>query len=190
MIDKKSLNNIKKELEEFDKTRESVIKQSRDILRSSKKAIFSIHRDDKKNATTLLKEAKKDIDKLKSLANKADLEAIGAFGEALEEYVEAKCFYGYTYTGKIPTNTELKVEGELYLKGISDLTGELGRKAVRLATKGKYEEVNNIKSMMDEIYAFLLELDLRNGSLRKKVDSVKWNLQKVEDIVYDVSIKK
>ncbi|MBT7927970.1 hypothetical protein HN695_06565, partial [Candidatus Woesearchaeota archaeon] len=33
-------------------------------------------------------------------------------------------------------------------------------------------------------------MDLRNGELRKKSDAIKWNLKKIEDILYDISMKK
>jgi len=191
MLNQSSLQKIKKDLESFDRTRETVIKNSRDILKHSKKAVYCVHRNEKAQAESLINKAKKDIEKINALAkNDTDVESIGAFLDALEEYVEACCFFNHTYTHNIPTNTELRVNGEMYLRGLSDFTGELVRKAVRLATLKKYGEVFKIRDLIEEIYGFFLELNLRNGTLRKKVDSIKWNLQKIEDIVYNINMKK
>jgi predicted translin family RNA/ssDNA-binding protein len=73
--------------------------------------------------------------------------------------------------------------------GICDLTGELTRRAVSLVTKGKGKEVLVIKNFVEDIYGEFLKFDLRNGNLRKKYDSIKWNLKKLEEIMYDLSKK-
>ena len=42
---------------------------------------------------------------------------------------------------------------------------------------------------MHEIYGEFLKLHLRNGELRKKSDAIKWNLKKLEEVMYDISMK-
>ena len=90
---------------------------------------------------------------------------------------------------KIPTSAQLKVDSESYLLGLCDLTGELVRKAVNEVIKKDYEAAVKIKDVVAEIYDEFLKFDLRNGELRKKSDQIKWNLKKLEDIVFEVKLK-
>ena len=46
-----------------------------------------------------------------------------------------------------------------------------------------------IKELVAEIYEEFLKLNLRNGELRKKSDSIKWNLNKLEDIIYQLELR-
>ena len=48
------------------------------------------------------------------------------------------------------------------------------------------DEVVRIKDCVEEIFGEFLKIDLRNGTLRKKSDSIKWNLKKLEEIMYDI----
>jgi len=190
MIDKKEFLIIRKELSEFDEKRELIIKKSRDILKNSKAAIYSVHRNELKEAYLLIQSAKKDISGIKAQISKDRfLETIGAFNSALEEYCEAVCYYGFIKSGRIPGKKAVGVDGEVYLLGICDLTGELTRKAVASSIKGDYSFVMKIKNVVEDIYSEFLKFNLRNSALRKKSDSIKWNLQKIEDVVYDLRIR-
>ena len=191
MIDKKALVKIRKDLHAFDEKREIVIKTSRDILRSSKQAINAVHRQNLKDASSLLKQAEKDIKKIEAMFKKdIKLATLGAYRASMEEYAEAKCFFHYVKNGKLLSPTKLKVSGEIYLMGLCDLTGELGRRSVKLATHGKYKELEKLRNLVDDIHAFFASLNLRNSELRKKYDSIKWNLKKIEEVLYDVNIRK
>jgi len=181
---------MREELENFDIQREAVIKKSRDILKNAKQSIYCAHRKDMKNAKSLLDSAKKDISSLKdSVSRMYEIESIGAFSDAMQEYVEALCFYDYAVTSKLTEKKKTGANTEDYLMGICDFTGELGRMAVMAATKKDLKAVEGIKNTVDEIYGELMQFNFRNGELRKKYDSVKWNLKKIEDILYDLSIR-
>ncbi|MBS3137829.1 hypothetical protein J4232_05315 [Candidatus Woesearchaeota archaeon] len=191
MIDKKNLLALKKEFEEFEEKREELIRISRDILKFSKHAIYSIHRDEIKQAEENIAEAEKLINKCNSMLEKNNnLIDVSSYFASLEEYVEAKCFYGIVKHKKIPTNKELTVGYDEYFLGLCDLTGELARQAVLLATKKEFAKVKVLNDIVHDIFGFFSSLDIRNGELRKKFDAVKWNLRKMEDILYDASMKE
>jgi len=97
-------------------------------------------------------------------------------------------YYGIIKDNKIQTLATLKVNEEDYLMGICDLTGELTRKAVTIANK-EPKEVEKIKDLVEEIFGEFIKFNLRNGELRKKADSIKWNLKKLEEIMYDIKKK-
>src|SRR3989338_3960973 len=52
-----------------------------------------------------------------------------------------------------------------------------------------FNEAEKIKELVHDIYGEFLKLHLRNGELRKKSDSIKWNLKKLEEVMYDISMK-
>ncbi len=176
-------------IKEEDGQRELIITRSRIILKNSKSAIFSIHRSEFTQAKQLLDDAKKIITELRKII-KIHPHLQYNLDNALEEYAEASCFYEYQVNKKVPSFKELEVDPINYLGALSDLTGELGRKAVIEATAKNIKRVEEIRSTMEEIHGVLLSMDLRNGELRKKSDSIKWNLQKVEELLYDLKQKK
>ncbi len=99
-------------------------------------------------------------------------------------------FYHFIKTGTLISKEECDVDTENYLLGLCDLTGELGRKAVNSVIKDNHELTHKIKDMVTEIYGEFLKLNLRNSELRKKSDSIKWNLSKIEEIIYNLQLRK
>jgi predicted translin family RNA/ssDNA-binding protein len=190
MLDKKDFKEIRDEFNSFDDNRELVIKKSRDILKLSKQIIYSVHRDDLKEAAELVKGIENEKKKIEKIISKnSKLESIGAYRVAIGEYAEAMLYYHFIKSKKIPTHKSLKVTPEHYLLGLIDLTGELGRKAVQLAGKGNFKEVVLIRDIVSEIYGELLKFDFRESEMRKKFDSVKYDLKKLEDLVLDLKLK-
>ncbi len=177
MIDKKLTQNIQKELKDADDRREIVIQLSRDIIKESKLIIYGLQRDDSV-----------DLKKIETLVKKLKRESqTGIENTAIQEYVEAICFYHYLHHKKILSYQELNVDVDSYLMGLCDLTGELMRMAVKDVIQKKYDRAREITSFVEELYGLFLQLDLRNGPLRQKADSIKWNLQKLEHLLLDIS---
>jgi predicted translin family RNA/ssDNA-binding protein len=185
MIDKESFKEIESHLKEEDSRREEVINTSRIILKNSKSAIYSLHRKEIDQAKLLLDESKKLIDRLSPII-KTHTHLKQNIDNALEEYCEAQCFYGFSVNKKVPTYKDLEIDPFTYLGGLSDLTGELGRKSVLEAIAKNKEEVKQIHKLVDDIHGIFVRLDLRNGELRKKSDSIKWNLNKIEEVLHDL----
>ncbi len=190
MLDIKTFEEIRVKMAEFDKRREEVIKGSRSVVKLSKQAIYAVHRGD-------LKGAKGFLDQMKELLNHLD-EAVkdypklvysGSFKVAIQEYVEAYCYYDYVAEGRIPSYKELGVGHEYYLLGLCDLTGELVRKAINAAINGDYDSSRKIKELVDEIYGEFLKMDITDGELRKKYDGIKYDLKKLEGMVFDLKMK-
>jgi len=188
MLDKESFKEIELYLKEEDSRREEIINTSRVILKNSKSAIYSLHRKEIEHAFELIEESKKLISQLyKITAEHPHLKQ--SMENALEEYCEAYCFYGFIKDRKIPSYKDLGLEPYTYLGGLSDLTGELGRRSVLEAIAKNKEEVHAIRELVDDIYGVFAHLDLRNGELRKKGDSIKWNLNKIEEVLHDLHKK-
>ena len=190
MINLKFFNDLLKKYSSYNAQRHEVIKLSSDALRTSKQVIFSLHRDDHKEAAKLLGLAEASFTKLNKLFEKdADLKSEGSYLAALEEYVEAK-FFNLYLTGKSIDYVDVgfPIGYDEYLSGICDFTGELTRKAVLFAGDGKYEEVMGLKKTVEDIIAELIKFDLV-GKMRVKYDEAKRNLKRLEEIVYDLKIR-
>ena len=186
MLNKKEFSKIRQEMHKFDLKREEVIQTSREIINLSKQVIYAAQRSDLKQAESALKELKNKVSKLRKVKIITDTNINSV---AFQEYVEAIAFYEFVKNKKVPTRASLGVSAEDYLSGLCDLTGELVRKAIYDVIRKKFDEAERIKELVHDIYGEFLKLHLRNGELRKKSDSIKWNLKKLEEVMYDISIK-
>jgi translin len=184
MIDKDDFGKIIEILEQEEKERENIISISRKVLRDSKVAIYNIHRENMDFAFNSLNNLKKEIDLLKS--NKQN---IGMKEAAFQEYVEAFSFYYFIKEKRLITLVESSASHTNYLLGLCDLTGELMRFTVNSAIKEKYDVIEEVRELIFLIYGEFLKMDLSNGELRKKSDSIKWNLNKVDDIIFTLKTK-
>ena len=184
MLNKKEFGKIRNEIAVFDAKRESIIQQSREIINLSKRIIYALHRNDIKSASSYVK----DIEKKKAALEYVSLDT-NINQTALQEYAEALCYYHYIKDKKIPTRASLKISNESYLMGLCDLTGELVRKAVNEVINKNFSRAIEIKNLVEEIYGEFLEFNLRNSELRRKSDQIKWNLKKLEDVVFELKIK-
>ncbi len=185
----KEFDDIYHQYDHDDKSREQVVILARDIIRPSKQAIYALHRGDEKKAKELLSKAKENIDKGSDLIKSSKGKDIGAFRAGLEEYVEAQTYYSFITTNSIPTRNELGINlsYETYLAALCDFSGELIRKAVVSATNNDKETVIKIQNLIQELYELFLKFDFRSGELRRKFDSLKYHLAKIEDIRYDMN---
>ena len=182
-----NFNKFQKEIKNYDDERERLIKKSRDVLKLSKQIIYAVHRDEIQNATTLIKEIEKEKKALDFIAKHSHrLLSEGSYKIAIQEYVEAILYYNFVKTGKL---IDLPVQATHFVLGLADLPGELVRKAVFLAGKGEVDKVIKIKEEVDQIYGELLKFDFRDNEIRRKVDSVKYDLRKLEDLVLDLKLK-
>ncbi|MDI6737137.1 MAG: hypothetical protein QME12_01315 [Nanoarchaeota archaeon] len=184
MINASEFSEIRKELKESEEKRESVIRKSRDIIMLSKQIIYSAQRGDLKKAEDICGEIKKLVSGLPKEYCGTDMESV-----AVQEYVEAVCFFEFVKNKKLPSRKELGADTENYLLGLCDLTGELVRQAVNATINKRYDEALHIKDFVSEIYGEFLQFDLRGGQLRNKADSIKWNLKKLEDLALTISVK-
>ncbi|KAF8645114.1 hypothetical protein AX16_007943 [Volvariella volvacea WC 439] len=79
---------------------------------------------------------------------------------------------------------------EDYLHGIISLVNELSRLAVNAVTLANFEEPLKISVFVKDLFAGFSMLNLKNDQLRRRFDSLKYDIKKVEEVVYDVSLRK
>lgn len=183
-----NFTKLRTEVQDYDTERENLIKKSRDVLKLSKLVIYAIHRDEIDKATKLLQQMEEEKKKLDQIAHHSQkMLSEGSYKIAVQEYVEAVLYYQFIKTSKL---VDLKVDTDHFLLGLADLPGELVRKAVFLAGKGEVSKVIKIRDEVDLIYGELLKFDIRDNEVRRKVDAVKYELRKLEDLVLDLKLKR
>ena len=84
---------------------------------------------------------------------------------------------------------KLYLDFEDYLSGVIQLSNELSRFTVNCVTNGDFQRPMKISAFLQEVLEGFRLLNLKNDSLRKKFDSIKYDMKKVEEVVYDLSIR-
>jgi len=79
---------------------------------------------------------------------------------------------------------------EDYLHGLVSLVNELSRLAVNAVTLGDFDAPFRISVFVKDLFAGFSLLNLKNDSLRRRFDSLKYDVKKIEEVVYDVSLRK
>ena len=189
MINKKFIQKIRKDYKAQNEERRQIISLSNIVLHDSKRIIFALHREDFQTAENKLMEVEKIIIKIQTKFTAKRAEEEGSYKAALEEYVEAKMFYLIIMGKKIDKIQGLKINFDSYLGGICDTTGELVRRATNKAADGDFTEVKKIKNIIEDVMEELAEFDM-TGYLRTKYDQARGNLRKIEQINYEIKIRK
>ncbi|HBB37769.1 MAG: hypothetical protein UV82_C0013G0010 [Candidatus Magasanikbacteria bacterium GW2011_GWD2_43_18] len=190
MLQKTYLQTLKKSLHTYAEKRRDVIKLSGDALHLSKRAIFSMHRGDMKEAEIKLADAKKLLlsvhTKFKAVP---ELLTEGSYHAGMEEYVEAALLHQFLKTGKLGEELKgLDVPRDVFLAGLCDVPGELYRYAIRAATEHNLDLVNACNTMAQDIVESLTEFEFTKY-LRTKFDQAKQAAHKLEYVVYEVSLR-
>ncbi|KIK03351.1 hypothetical protein K443DRAFT_676835 [Laccaria amethystina LaAM-08-1] len=79
---------------------------------------------------------------------------------------------------------------EDYLHGIISLVNELSRLAVNAVTLGNFDEPIRISIFVKNLFAGFSMLNLKNDTLRRRYDGLKYDIKKIEEVVYDVSLRR
>ncbi|MFH1866870.1 MAG: hypothetical protein ABIJ81_02185 [Patescibacteria group bacterium] len=189
MIDQKYFQSLKKQYNNTTVARRKLISLSGEAQHLAKRAIFALQRDQLKEAQQLISQARSLVQAGTKLCHQTDeLEFQGSYRAAQEELVEATLFYNFLSTGKVGSITGFKVPLEVYLAGLTDLVGELSRLAVTRATVGDQRQVKKIAETATTIVSELVEMNLV-GYLRTKADQARGALRRLQDILYDLSLK-
>jgi translin len=155
--------------------RDKALPISRTLIQHCSKAIRAVHRDDvegmKEHLTqsaALAKTLKDDL-----LTDHPDLYHTGYTQDALKEFVEAEVTCALIKDKPLVTFDELDVPHATYLKGLSEVVGELRRRVLDELRSGYSEECERLLTHMDEIYAVLVTMDYPNAithGLRRQTD--------------------
>lgn len=190
MIDQKYFVSLKKRYLDAGQGRRKLSELSNQAQYLSKQAIFALQRGEIEAGQKMVKDALVWLKKGQAVYKQVDdLEHQGSFRAALEEYTEAVLLLDFINGNKIGLIKDIEVPLEVYLGGLSDMVGELVRYVVKLATTGQTKKIPNIVNEATLIVSLMASMNM-TGNLRSKFDQAKNHLRRLEDIQYDLNIKR
>ena len=185
LICDEELDAIRARMDTYDKQREEVIKQSRDVQKLAKQAIFSVHRGNLQESAAKLDQAKKIASTILAITDPNPTLRTGAFSNSLEEWAEGALTLEWKANKRIMTKQEMGcINTHEYIGALSDFTGEIGRLAVASASMRDLDAVRDVMQADVAISAGIMQLvGAGGGKYSKKSDAISTNLKKVEDTV-------
>lgn len=190
MIDAKEFSKLRKELEGYRKVKDRILDLSREVITLSKRVIYSQQRGEETAAQELLKEMQEHYQELFAVLKKRpDMLGNGMVSVAGQELVEASAYVALEQGKAVPRAADLHVDALTYLLGIADLSGELVRSAVLSSIRGDAGRVSELRGILQGLYGELIKIDNREKDLRRKIDKVGYDLEKVENLMLDLSLK-
>ncbi|KAK0735615.1 Translin [Apiosordaria backusii] len=88
-----------------------------------------------------------------------------------------------------PNHDAFHITTEEYLLALVSIIDDLSRLAMNSVTLGDTSLAVEISTFIKDLHAGFQVLNLKNDILRKRVDSIKYAVKKVEDVVYDLSLR-
>jgi translin len=154
--------------------RDKALTQARALTRHCSLAIRAVHREDLEAMQTNLDEAGLLADSLTTdLEQFPNLYHTGYTQDALKEYAEAHITCALIRDQPLPSPDEIHVIHATYLKGLSEVIGELRRRCLDILRSGYSADAERLLSAMDDIFAVLVTMDypdaITNG-LRRQTD--------------------
>ncbi|RUS33498.1 translin-like protein [Jimgerdemannia flammicorona] len=93
---------------------------------------------------------------------------------------------------KVNINNDLQyfhISIEDVLHSFVSMTNELSRLAVNSVTAGDYSRPLRISKFVKDLGSGFQLLNLKNDLLRKRFDGIKYDIKKIEEVVYDISLR-
>ena len=150
--------------------RDRVLKESRDVISHSSKAIINVHIGKMKEAETELSKAKSILHSLKSSAE-GSVSRYLVSPEA--EYVEASAVFSLAKGNPIPSMEALGASPEAYLLGLLDTVGELKRLVLDSIMHRKLARARRYFQVMEDLYSVCSPLAVYDhvaSGARRKID--------------------
>jgi translin len=158
-------------MKQLETSRETLIKETREIISKCSKAIILLHGERVGEAETLLDNAASLIEKLRDYAIcdldrylwPAEQEYVEAF--VLKEIVERKAF--------LSGHEKLNVSLNAYVSGLLDCTGEIKRMIYDNLRKDNYDFSLSLFDVMQSIYSLIYPFSFYDNiipGIRKKLD--------------------
>ncbi len=189
MLNKKYFQTLRTDLLAYAEKRREVIKMAGDAQHHAKRAIFALQRESLQEASESLSKAETNLKELtKKYSKDTRIFDEGSFKAALEEYTEAVLFKQFLEGKEIGEIKAFKLDSDAYVSGLCDVPGEIVRYAIKAATERKFAMVQRAYAVSEAIIAELIDMDL-TGYNRQKFDQAKQAHNKLQQIVYEVSLK-
>jgi translin len=165
-----SLKEIENSLRDLVERREKLLKEGREVIASSSRAIVNIHNGKLSDAEREISRARRVLTDLK----KAGTGSISRYLVSPEtEFVEASVVHSVVTGKKAPSMAALGASPEAYVLGLLDSVGEMKRLVLDSILKGNVRKAREHFDTMEELYSlvspFAVYDHVVNGA-RRKID--------------------
>ena len=181
---------LAEESRRLEDARDRLIEAARLAIKRSKNAIYAAIREDLEAADADLAAAWQAVGELQAtLAEAPELAGEEIAQVAEGEAVEAEVVVRFVRGEAIPHPEDLprRVGFFAYVHGLFDATGELLRAATERLIKGERAFAERAQGAIERVYLLGLELNLKRFDLRRKLDYVSGNLQKLVEFRFRAS---
>jgi translin len=166
--------NLHSELDAKTGARDKGLAHSRSAVRACGNAIRALHRHEYEAASTLIDDARAQLDEAHSvLSDYPDMLYAGFVHDAEKELAEALITFALVTGGHLPTPRGLGLPTPAFLKGMAESVGELRRFILDLMRHGHLDRCEQLLGVMDDIYYLLVSMDYPDGvtlGLRRLTD--------------------
>lgn len=173
---------IRGDFETRNEVRDTVLRQTRELIRLCGNAIRAGHRNEWEEARSLLHHADELARTiLETLEPYPDLRHAGYTRDAMKELVEAHATLALVQDTPIPEPEDLNVTYPSYLNGLCEAASELRRRSLDEMRRGDLAEAERLLGRMDEVYDVVNTFDFPDaitGGLRHRVDQLRGVLER------------
>jgi translin len=174
---KEMLERMRKYFDAQEKIREEVLDASREVIRSSARAIAAVHRNDSADSDEMFAKARETLATLaEAVKAQPHLADSGTIISAYQEYCEAALVRSLIWGGKLLTAEELDASYKAYLAALADVTGELRRHVLDMIRADDVSEAERMLKLMEKIFEMMMEFDYPDvvlPGMRRRQDMVR-----------------
>lgn len=112
--------------------------------------------------------------------------------EKVFSFSAVEIFLGVKIIGhKMPDQKDIQffIPIEDFLHSLISLSSELSRLAITSVINENYDLVLIISSFVDELHSGFQKFNLKNDSLRRRFDGIKYDVKKIEEVIYNLSLR-
>ena len=175
--------------------RDKALAEARALTRACALSIRAVHRDEDKLVDSLLKEAGRLAESLRSdLAEYPAFYFAGYTQDSLKEFAEASITCALIRHQPLPTPEDLNVPPNTYLNGLAESVGEMRRRVLDMLRKDEFAEAERLLGYMDDIFAIQVTMDypdaITNG-LRRQTDVIRAIIERTRgDVTFSLRGEK
>ncbi len=167
---RRSIKDLEAHFSDQLERRDRLLKESRDVITSSSRAIISVHQGK-------MKDAARELSKARALLSSLKKSGGGPVSRYLispeTEYVEASAVLALAQGKTIPSRDALGASPEAYLLGLLDTVGELKRLVLDSIMGGRMAKAKGYFAIMEDLYSVCSPMAVYdhvvNGT-RRKID--------------------
>lgn len=185
-----SVREIEKHLSDQLGRREKVLKESRDVISASSRAIVSVHNHRMADAKKQIEEARV---MLVSLKKASEGPASRYLVSPETELVEASAVYALANGKDIPKRAALDASPEAYILGLLDTVGELKRLVLDSMMKGKITLARKYFQSMEAIYSACSPLAVYDhvlNGVRRKIDVARMLVEDTRGLMTEEAMRE